>query len=49
MEGEAILDFKVYHSAPQYSLTAFNDTLLKSIKVCIFAYLRKKRLLSKSK
>ncbi|HRC79596.1 MAG TPA: hypothetical protein PLK25_07805, partial [Bacteroidales bacterium] len=33
VEGEAILNFKVYHSAPQYSLTVFNDTLLKSIKV----------------
>ncbi len=33
VEGEAILNFKVYHSAPQYSLTVFNDTLLKSIRV----------------
>jgi hypothetical protein len=33
VEGQAILDFKVYHSAPQYSLTVFNDTLLKSITV----------------
>jgi len=33
VEGEATLDFKVYHSAPQYSLTVFNDTLLKSIRV----------------
>lgn len=33
VEGEATLDFRVYHSAPQYSLTVFNDTLLKSIRV----------------